>query len=901
MTHSLNSLSRRLARKLLSAESARHVRLGVEPLERRDNPNGTLSGVAFQDFNANGAIDTAQPITNAGGGTVQGAIDRGIAGVVVTAYDAANTPRGSAVTSATGAYSLAATGVGPYRVEFTALPEGLSAGPRGADSKTTVQFVPDGDSINVSVGLTRPADYARLNPLLATSRYVYGDQVNGANKGQSTIVAFPYSSGGDTGNYTTNPPTRLATAAQVGTTFGLSYNPTSGDLFAAAYFKRHAGFGPGGTGAIYRIANAASATPGTPAVYADLNALFGANTAGPNQHDTANYDRDNDNTGWQAVGTTGLGGSDISDDGKFLFVMNLYDRQLYRVPTSGAVTNATVAHAPISLLNPDSSLTGGVINPARFQSDDLRPFAVQYYRGKVYVGVTYTAQTLATGPDDVTARNELLAAVYEVDPNTLTFGSQPILKARLNYERSQSSIGFADNKATVNPWRPWSSTFFTTATDKTKAFGVAPQAMLSDISFDAFGNVNLGLRDRGADQIGYYAQSDPSRPTVRIEGFTTGDTLRAFINQTGNLAGGWTLEKNARGPAGQGAGPQANASGPGGGEFYYQDNFGTSHGETSMGSQLQLAGRPDVVSLQMDPGSDSRAGGVRVCLDSCWCFSGVFVCRLFCPRCQAVEHHLDRTGVDRTLAHAVVTLVVLAVRPAPPDPRERPLHHPPPGQDHPTLGARRPTHDRQPPPDPARQSGVQLVAVVAPVRPHQSQARELTRRQRPAQLLRSARVTRRRPGHDRGQQKPQRVRGNVPFLGLPGAFAGLVEAPVAADLGGLDGLAVDAAGAWGRVASLGQAHRLAQGVVHPPPGPALGPRVPVVVHRLVDPVLLGQHPPLATRPVAVEDAVEDHTHIDRAGAALVRPRDQRFQDGPLLVGQVGRIDWLHEPILPQST
>ena len=611
MTHSQTTLARRLARKLLSAAPVRPVRLGVESLERRDNPAGTITGVAFQDFNANGAIDTTQPITNLGGGTVQGAIDRGVVGVVVTAYDAANVARGSVKTGAGGAYSLAAGGTGPYRVEFTALPEGLGAGPQGADSKTTVQFVPDGNSINVSVGLTRPADYAQLNPLLATSRYVFGDQVSGANRNRSTIVAFPYSSGGDTANYTTNAPTRLATAAQVGTTFGLSYNPVGGDLFASAYFKRHAGYGPGGSGAIYRIPNAASATPGTPAVYADLNALFGANTAGANKHDATDYDTDNGNEGWAAVGTTGLGGSDVSDDGKFLFVMNLFDRQLYRVPTTGPVTNTTVARTPISLLNPD----GTVISAARFRSDDLRPFAVQYYRGKVYVGVTYTAQTLSTGKDDAAARAELLAAVYEVDPNTMVFGSAPVFTARLNYARSQSSLGFVTGittgaSAQVNPWRPWSSSYFTTAPDPTSRFGVAPQAMLSDISFDAFGNMNLGLRDRGADQIGYYALSDPSRPTTRIEGFTTGDTLRAFVKQTGNLAGGWTLEANARGPAGEGAGPEDNATGPGGGEFYYQDNYGNSHGETSMGSQLQLPGRPDVVSLQMDPGAVSRAGGL---------------------------------------------------------------------------------------------------------------------------------------------------------------------------------------------------------------------------------------------------------------------------------------------------
>ena len=614
MVHTLSTVTRRLAAKLLASSAARPC-LGVEALERRDNPNGTISGFAFQDFNANGTRDLTQPIANDGTGTVSGAIDRGIAGVVVTAFDAAGAARGTTVTDPAGAYTLNAAGTGPYRVEFTALPQGSSAGPQGTDSKTTVQFVPDGVSMNVSVGLTRPGDYAQLNPLVATSRYVFGDQINGTFKAQPTVIKFPYSSGGTTGNYTSNAPVTLATAAQVGTTLGLSANPVNGDLFASAYFKRHAGYGPGGSGAIYRIANANSATPGVPAVYADLNALFGANTAGANRHDVADYDRDNGNAGWAAVGTTGLGGSDISDDGRYLYVMNLADRQLYRVPTFTTPTAANVTRVAVPLGNPDATVV-----TTGFNSNDVRPFAVQYYRGKVYVGVTYTAQTYAATPGvtEAQARAQLLAAVYEFDPVTQAFAPTPVFTARLNYARNQSAIGFTDAGTNISPWRPWSATYFSTANSNNanSTNGVAPQAMLSDISFDAAGNMNLGLRDRGADQIGYYALSDPARdglagrPAARIEGFTTGDILRAFANTAGNLAGGWTLENNARGPAGQGAGPQNNSAGPGGGEFFYQENFGTSHGETSMDSLLQLPGRPDVTTLQMDPSNQARAGGL---------------------------------------------------------------------------------------------------------------------------------------------------------------------------------------------------------------------------------------------------------------------------------------------------
>src|SRR4051812_7778594 len=82
--------------------------------------SGTITGSVFHDFNANGIID--------------GAGERGVAGVTVTAYDPSNTVRGTATTAADGTYTLSATGTGPYRIEFTALPTGYFTGPQGSNS-----------------------------------------------------------------------------------------------------------------------------------------------------------------------------------------------------------------------------------------------------------------------------------------------------------------------------------------------------------------------------------------------------------------------------------------------------------------------------------------------------------------------------------------------------------------------------------------------------------------------------------------------------------------------------------------------------------------------------------------------------------------------------------------------
>src|SRR5436309_1431704 len=84
---------------------------------------------------------------------IQLANDLGVGNVPVTAYDRTDNIQGAATTSANGSYTLNAAGTGPYRIQFTSLPAGFFSGPRGPDSGTTVQFVPDGSSSNISLGL----------------------------------------------------------------------------------------------------------------------------------------------------------------------------------------------------------------------------------------------------------------------------------------------------------------------------------------------------------------------------------------------------------------------------------------------------------------------------------------------------------------------------------------------------------------------------------------------------------------------------------------------------------------------------------------------------------------------------------------------------------------------------
>ena len=418
-------------------------------------------------------------------------------------------------------YTLVGTAAGQtYRVEFTNLPVGFFPGPHGANDGTTVQFV-NGGASNVDLGLVQPATYSVNNPLLVTPQYWFGNPQTGPNAAQPTIVATSYSGGSafsdpsasTSANYTTPALQTLATVQQVGATWSVTYDAQNQTVYAAAYFKKHTGFGPDGPGAIYAIPITfnpvtGAVVPGTPTLLTTLN-------AGPNDHDTTDYDTDNGNTGWNAVGETSLGGMAVSPDGSTLYVMNLFDRKLYVIPTADPA-NALAVTLPVPA---DATGPGGA---------DLRPFAVTYYNNMVYVGMVNSAESTQN-------RADLHAYVYSYNPTTGVF-TKVLEIANLTYARS-----YAENfhQVASADWLPWSPTYQTLVTDNT--VGVYPQPMLTGIAFDASGDMVLGLRDRAGDQFGFFTLDDPNpgQTGVRVQGVGAGDTLRATPS-----GAGWTIESD---------------------------------------------------------------------------------------------------------------------------------------------------------------------------------------------------------------------------------------------------------------------------------------------------------------------------------------------------------------------
>jgi protocatechuate 3,4-dioxygenase beta subunit len=633
-------LSHRLARKLFRSPSAksRSRRLDVTSLEDRLQPAGTVSGQVFLDFNANGAFDAASTIPNRSLGNVGLAGDTGFKGVTVSAYDSNNAKVGSGTTDGTGTYSFSMTGVGPYRIEFTGLPAGVLYGPTGTTARSNVQYVPEGGSSGVNLAVSRTestAEYAISagGPQLVTQVYQFGS-ATGVNASAKALWDWRYNAGTEDDDTTRDnyrvPDTNTLgiTHSQIGSTWGLSYDTVQDRIFAAAFTKRFSGFGPNGPGAIYAINGVTGTT--SVSLLADLNALFpadlpaGANYRGTSPNDSFFIQGDGltNNVGWNAVGKTGLGGMDLSDDGSRIFVMALGDRRLYSIPTSGPINTSTVQRFNLPVPASVTGISSG--NPL----GDLRPFAVEFYRGKVYVGATNTAESTQN-------RNDLKAYVFRFDPATGQFENlagaatttEAVHTVDLNYQRGiahPGDNGIDDNgmgdDVSAN-WLPWANTYSNLTSipanaDNQQGFrGIYPQAWLTSLSFENNGNLTLAFRDRAGDQFGRFTPSNPANPNELTFGIIAGDIIKAF----GQPGAGWTTENNGSGGSGV-----ANGQGPGGGEFYGQDNLPQSntqprvdpsdHDEVAMGAALNLAGFPDTVYTAFDPERIALAynsGGVR--------------------------------------------------------------------------------------------------------------------------------------------------------------------------------------------------------------------------------------------------------------------------------------------------
>ncbi len=587
-----------------------------------------VSGTVFYDFNENGVkdnftIESPSPVNMA---SINVFNESGAGGVTITAYDSNNNVVGSPATSSyvDGTYTIPGV-TGVVRVEFTWVSPGLYPSASGG---TTVQFV-NAPSANVDLGVLDPSYFAAIYsttdpvtmdlPNVMYTSETNGDPLNGTDVANNTSIFMnPYNielgeamETGTDADPVANP-IHVANAGQTGSVWGIALQRESNTLFSSAFMRRHMGLGPGSdgngthaSGAIYTSDVSSTASFPNASFFFSLDQLGIATQANGTYNDVP-FDKTNlvigsntdrqlstdpgspnvDPAAYAQVGRVSLGDIDISDDEEYLWIMNLYDKTIYRVfvdnppvaPSAGDIT-------PFSVTNP------GCVGA----SADYYPWALKYHRGKVYYGVVCSEEEGSTSDN-----SNLTANVYELDPGT---GSSILVL--------QFNLDFAKGCATEGPCSGteafWSNWNCTSTTDREHT-----SPILADIEFDIDGSMILGFADRMSKMKGYSngaPDDDIGSPSTDESHYTNGDIYRAYLNPNTGI---FELENNGT------AGPNTTAGvgngyGPGGGEYYWGDMkdgiYGSSHEEISLGGLAVLPGMNEVVLAAFDP-TDIHSGGL---------------------------------------------------------------------------------------------------------------------------------------------------------------------------------------------------------------------------------------------------------------------------------------------------
>lgn len=483
----------------------------------------------------------------------------------------------------------------------------------GATYGTSVRFLKasrGSATSNLNFALNNPADIIFDNaPFNSTSIFVAGQFVGNPTGGGSAgdepvFFKFPFSRNG------TTPPSGseiLAIASQIGSVFGVAYSKQANRIFTSAYLKRHAGFGPSNgsfsnaPGTIYMIDPTKNYTSNAASYFTSLDQLgykthnssgspnyglsnsynlsstgigilqstavsfptsAGERVIGTNvQRGLSNsaFGQSNDPAAFGQIGLMSLGDLEISDDGQYLFVTNLYDSKIYQLklndvknPTSAKVVNSWVLPDPplrSATSLPGASITYGseTENFYNGYTGFQRPFALKYREGKIYIGSVTTGENTATGFGIVKAVSntennsgdceytDLWAYVWELD-TTNGFSHNPSLQMPLNYFKG---IGDNDLDETFKAWTKTTPKRYLKGTSGVEANHA--QAMLANIEFDADGSMVLAFRDRFQDQ-GAKSNKILSGSEL-MDVAPSGDIVRAFKNP---LSCKWELEVNGK-------------------------------------------------------------------------------------------------------------------------------------------------------------------------------------------------------------------------------------------------------------------------------------------------------------------------------------------------------------------
>ncbi|MBK8845695.1 MAG: T9SS type A sorting domain-containing protein [Bacteroidetes bacterium] len=569
-----------------------------------------LSGYVFRDYNGNGIQGKTFPN-----------MEPGVAEVAVCAFDSTDNLLHVTLTDDNGFYSMTAAEVPSgvsTRLEFIIQTPGSTCyndrtydySSSGAQTYgSAIQFV-KGGATNVNFALNYPGDFTLdNNPYIYMSKFVTGNPLGGGTAGTtSAFVAVRKNFSGtpaSQGGASSDEPINIARADSIGSVWGAAYSRQSRKIFASAFVKRHAGLGPLGSGGVYLI-DPSAVYPATTTRFFNLDGLgFPTHAASGSLQVRTNAQRglsadandpSHDSLAYFQVGKTGIGGMDVSADGQFLFMVNLYDNNLYKIdlrnPSSPLIPTAAQVSA---VAVPDPGCNLGV----------ARAFAVKYFRNKVYVGVICTGEN--GGSNNTSgAPTDLYAYVYSFDVAADAFDATPAVDGiALNFHKGRTNDEINPNDTL---WNPWSDDWHPDGGGEI----TYPQPIVSDIEFDNDGSIILAFMDRMGHQGG---SGQYNLNTASFDFYSTsagGDLIRVYKN-------GCSYEVENNGTAGPiTTSGSNNYQGIGGGEFYHGEFFQDPifpinplwFDETSLGSVSMLPGDSSVTLGAFSVAQSFNAGGL---------------------------------------------------------------------------------------------------------------------------------------------------------------------------------------------------------------------------------------------------------------------------------------------------
>ena len=551
---------------------------------------GTVTGVVFDDKTSDGTKDAG---------------DNGVAGVSVSAYDSTGAVVGSASTGSDGTYTLSVTNAASndLRVEFTT-PAGYKSSVVGADNKTSIQFVTVG-ATNVSYGI--------LNPdLYCANMFAAGKQGDGLaatcfQPPNAQSLPSVYLTGWNT-RYTRKPS---ALSSETGTVWGLGYDGVRNLLWTSAFVRRHAPVGPKKLCGIY----ATDPATGHVALAFDMKADFGMNCGddtnfGSNQSTTRDLTSSSslsyDNPGYSAVGKLGFGDLDVSSDGQNLFVVNVYDKTVYRFTIGGTTSAPTLTANGSWAINSPCSTAGSVLRPWA-----LRPLTAT----TLYVG-SVCSNEAATPSSSAAPESAAVQLMTITGSSTATWSTAATVD--LSYVRGcPHGYDCTSGQVSLGKWKAWTDNFSAVFMLNLTGKVVYPQPIVSDIEILDDGSLAVGIMDRFAVQTGWQNRvpdTNKSNSTL-IEVAVDGDTLimckqgSSFVQETDGTCTSDTVTHTAP------ARSQARENGTTPNKEFFDDNYddgGDSiHTEMSQGGLAVLRGTNEIAISMMDPDDWINQGGVR--------------------------------------------------------------------------------------------------------------------------------------------------------------------------------------------------------------------------------------------------------------------------------------------------